>query len=103
MSVKHAQFDTASVAGNTLTGTYANILNPSDDFDALIIMSDLDVPWWLKFSDGTAVRFPGRVSLTIDARTNARRIKRSSTLQFQVKHDGVAPASGTVLTLLGMR
>lgn len=98
MSIKHLQFDdSATVAYGSVTGSYVNLLALSDDADFLWVINGTDAAILLSVPSGAGVsknlRFPAYSTLTIDCRTNSKRIAKGT---IQVKYASGAPTTGEV-------
>jgi YbbR domain-containing protein len=104
VSIKHATFDdSATVLFGSLTASFVDLLALSDDIDLLAIYNTTDDAITLNVPSGTSVRksirMPATSTLTIDCRSNSKRIAKGT---IQVKYSSGAPTTGEV-TIVVMR
>lgn len=104
MSLKHQTFDdSVSVAFGSITSAYVDLYSPIDDLDLVFISNSTNAIIYINipsgYNDRKSVRLPPGCSISIDCRSNSKRIAKGV---FQVKYEGAAPTSGEV-TITGAR
>lgn len=93
MSIKHAEFITATIAGTAISGSLSPLLTLSGDVDTVFVMNscDEDVVIQLTDSTSTEVTLPARTSFAFDGRPNKKRFRAGT---IQIKYASAAVTSG---------
>ena len=87
----------ATVAGSSLTGTFATIITPTGPISRVLVTSDCNQPFQIHFGDSTQpLRVPASTSFAIDLFEGGC----AGVGTVQAKHDGAAPTSGSLCVML---
>ncbi len=91
-------FVSATVAGNAITGSFANLIVATSPTVLLVaITSDTDKAVLISFGDDSnPIRLPAGQSMVLDLSAD----KTQSVQSVRIKHDGAAPTSTSKVSAL---
>lgn len=99
MAIKHLTFDDSGVIiYSSVTAAYQTMLAMTDDADVIFFINATDAPMYFRIPSGSGatkvIRVPANVTMTIDCRSNAKRIAKGS---IEIKYASGAPTTGEVI------
>ncbi len=84
------------IAGTSLTGSYATLLDPSSDLRIIYLMNSCDQTILVSLDGGSTDTFELEPAESVSIDLTSSRMKFSNAVNISAKHAGVVPTAGTI-------